>query len=458
MKNRSVYLLLFFFAAFLLFLRVAIDYDLWLHMAVGKFIWVTHSIPTHDLFSFSLPNYPYAYHSWLSEYILYGVFSKLGLWGVSIFYASLCALGTTLLFETFLYEKHRWHSFACFIITIPFFSYIIHARTQSVSFFFLCFIYWIYAKVRANPDKNGKYLYSVPLITFLWASMHGGFMQGIMIIAGLTGVLLLQKILIKRSISIALGAIVTTILNPYGIALHRQAIAMATDVSIRTLNQDWAPLFNNQPGALALGLVLTAAIIIVVIKNHTSIAETLLLTIFYVLTVISRRYALPLSVLLLPQAVSTVAILAYRNSKQYRTFHFYQIPAYIALTGLGLMVVTRIPLTIYGINQTNTYEKVYASYTPSLPFPYGAVQYLKTHTVPTKLLNDFNWGGYLTWNIPGHLFFINGFMDAYFAHGVSFARTYWNLIHKQADWQQTWDRYEFDGIFGEYSPDKKIIP
>jgi hypothetical protein len=457
MKNRSICYLLFFLTAFVLFLRVAIDYDLWLHLAIGQFIWVTHAIPKHDLFSFSLPNYPYAYHSWLMELILFAQYKAFGLWGVSLFYASLCALGATLLFDTFFENKYRRYLFATCIITIPIFSYIIHARTQTVSFFFLSLVYWIYTKVRANPAKNSRYLYSIPLITFCWANLHGGFIQGILIIGGLTGIVLLQQILIKRSITIALVATASTFLNPYGLTLHRQAFAMATDPTIRALNQDWAPLFNHQPGALALGIVLTAAMIIVLIKNHASYADKILLTIFYILTIISRRYALPFSVLLLPQVTSTIASIAQRFSKQYAIFHFYQIPAYGALCGLALIIVTKIPITISGMYQAYAHENVYASYNQSLPFPYGAVQFLKTHTVPARLLNDFNWGGYLIWNLPTRKFFVDGFMDAYIVHDVSFARTYWNLIHKQGDWQQTWDMYGFNAILAPINDHWQIV-
>ena len=56
-------LALFLVLTFAFYFRVVVDPDLGWHLRVGEFIWQTKTIPRKDLFSFSLPDYPYVYHS-----------------------------------------------------------------------------------------------------------------------------------------------------------------------------------------------------------------------------------------------------------------------------------------------------------------------------------------------------------------------------------------------------------
>ena len=62
---------LFFVLVFLLSLHVIVDTDFGWHMRVGEYIVLEKRIPKADLFSFSVPDYPYVYHSWGAEVLIY---------------------------------------------------------------------------------------------------------------------------------------------------------------------------------------------------------------------------------------------------------------------------------------------------------------------------------------------------------------------------------------------------
>lgn len=76
----------FLILSFLFFLRVPLDSDLGLHLTIGKYIADSGTIPRVDFLSFPAAGYPYVYHSWLTELLLYLFYTKGNLLGVSIFY------------------------------------------------------------------------------------------------------------------------------------------------------------------------------------------------------------------------------------------------------------------------------------------------------------------------------------------------------------------------------------
>ncbi len=48
-------------------------YDFWAHAAVGRWMWNHFEVPTHSLFLWSAPDYPWVAHSWLSQLLFYGL-------------------------------------------------------------------------------------------------------------------------------------------------------------------------------------------------------------------------------------------------------------------------------------------------------------------------------------------------------------------------------------------------
>src|SRR3972149_4366923 len=96
---RKSLIFLFWAAVFVLCIKVVIDTDFGWHLRIGEIIFSTKSIPNSDIFSFSLPDYPYVYHSWLGELLIY-IFYKLGgFWGVSLFFAAILFLSSIFIFK-----------------------------------------------------------------------------------------------------------------------------------------------------------------------------------------------------------------------------------------------------------------------------------------------------------------------------------------------------------------------
>jgi len=58
------------------------DPDLWWHITTGRLIVQSHTIPTHDPFSYTAAGKEWIPHEWLSEIAFYGVYHRFGLAGI----------------------------------------------------------------------------------------------------------------------------------------------------------------------------------------------------------------------------------------------------------------------------------------------------------------------------------------------------------------------------------------
>ena len=98
--HSQLFNVLFFIIIFCLSLKPVFDPDFGWHLGTGRFIVTRHQIPQTDIFSFSLPNHPYIAHSWLTDVIIFSIYSITKLWGTSIFFALITTLGIYFLSRT----------------------------------------------------------------------------------------------------------------------------------------------------------------------------------------------------------------------------------------------------------------------------------------------------------------------------------------------------------------------
>src|SRR5690348_2432309 len=75
------------------------DADTGYHIRTGEYILRTHTVPTHDIFSFITPPLPWFAHEWLSEVIMAWVHQLGGLTAIVIFFSLAIAVCYALLFK-----------------------------------------------------------------------------------------------------------------------------------------------------------------------------------------------------------------------------------------------------------------------------------------------------------------------------------------------------------------------
>lgn len=175
------YGLLIAFAAFICILttfKISADDDVFWHLATGRYIVQTNSIPSADVFGFVSQGQKWIPFEWGWDVLTYAVYNIGGFYSLSIFRTGIVLAIFFLFF--FLLKKHDVN-FPLLVI----FSFLLifgiltrlSIRPQLASYLFIVVIIYILF----NYKGNKSIIYKLPLIFLIWANMHMGLVLGMMI-------------------------------------------------------------------------------------------------------------------------------------------------------------------------------------------------------------------------------------------------------------------------------------
>lgn len=245
------------------------DGDLAAHIRMGETILASGEIPTRSLVSFTAPDELMVAHGWLSEVLL------AWLWGLGRLplVAALAAItmavthGAVVLFLRHRGSDPRWALAAGFVsLAISSTHWLARPHMFSILGVALTIIVLESGGRRRLPVVAGLFA--------LWANLHGGWAFGLLIMAlyplgHLIEALVSsearrQRLAAARADSVALAvAGAATLLNPFGIDLHREVSAAATNADLaRQMGEFMPPDFQAAAAFPFLaGLVITAVIL-----------------------------------------------------------------------------------------------------------------------------------------------------------------------------------------------------
>lgn len=457
--TNSSLLPIFFFLIFITAVQPVIDPDFGWHLMAGKSTVENHHAPQTDLFTFSYPDYPYPYHSWLTEVIYYLVFAPFGLLGVTLFISTLIAVGFTLAAAVTLpLLKHKYLIF----LLIPLFHPIqvltgFAVRTQTVSFLLLSLLIYL-----TQPTKKPqKLFYLTPFFFFLWVNLHGGFIIGL-------AYLLLHLILtlfltdpdkppvipLKHQFLIFALSFLATFANPYTYRVHQLSFQMLGNQTARAFNQDWLPaIISPNPAIQTSFWIITILTLLTIITTNTSQYHKLLLTLLFIPHFYYPRFTLPLSTALLFSLPPSLEFWFVRFKRQLN----FKAPIPAVLT-FFLLAYSLLKPTTQNLRNTlcaYTHPACYAKISQGLvDLPFNAITYLKLNPPPPNLLNNINWGGYLVWQLPGTKIYADSKMDNYFPGGKPFLQEYADLFLTKSDWSSYLDQHHINSAL--LSPDDPL--
>jgi len=165
------------------------SHDEWWHLKTGQWI-AEHGFrpPAKDVFTYTAAAYDWDNHEWLSETLMFliwrwGEERVVGGWRAVILAKALLLAATYLLLGRFLRQRAGPGAYG--LLVAVFLTLVAAAagrktfwpRPPVVSYFFMTFflyVLWLHRSGRlATP-----WLFALPVLTPLWANLHGGFLLG----------------------------------------------------------------------------------------------------------------------------------------------------------------------------------------------------------------------------------------------------------------------------------------
>lgn len=484
-KFHQIIIFLFYLLFFALLLRNSFSYldpDLGWHLKMGEDISIEKKVNyiNHYNFIFSESENYWLNHEWLSDFLLFQSYSKLGYIFINIFFALIIVLAIFLLNNFITKTISREKRFLLFLFplelialkaALPHFG----VRIQELSVLFLVILFLIIERFEKQSLNNNKnhwkvLLWLLPLVC-LWSNMHAGFLLGIVLLFFYFGVKLVEKIissypksLLYRSLNSFLSfekvlpykklitflffsviATITSFLNPYGLKLFDFLFQYKNTAYLKIISewfpQHYYPFMYWQ--ILYIGIIIT--ILIVAIFSYNKKDQKILnlwnfsFTLLFILLAIKSKRHFPLLF------VSSLPLLAQflfkdfgflftekkkklkKKSKLNFFINTYLIICFIIVIGLTLMMTKFIknPFTFF-----------------CQEYPCSAVSFIKNDPELNKLrlFNEYAWGGFLIHENPKQKIFIDGRQPQKPFKNHSYVEEY--LLFQKNDNEQTAEKIE----------------
>lgn len=466
---------------FLLALFPVSDFDVWTHLAIGRWIAAHGTLPQKELLTHTLAGQGSGYPSWLFELLLYGIYAISGFNGIILFKALVVATTFGLLFLIHRLRGADLHlSFPCLIGTALLIRFRFHQRPEILVYLFLALYLYLLTRYRL---RGGRGLYLIPFLQAIWANLHPSVLVGVIVIAlFLVGEAFQgrwERFTVKvpeslrsrfsffgdgqRCLAMSvlgrepparrpllplvwtlLGAILASWLNPYTLNSLQAPIALVRDPTSNLGFTEMLPI-SDFPLLLIsyLGVAGLALLSFSLNLKRVWLAELGLLLVFLPLPWMAVRsvsfFTLIVAPLIAPNLTQGVLAIRDRRANRGRySASSFRNPSWLspALSGGATLLLT---LVLFRTGIADPFRL--GGGVDLHQFPHGAAAFVEREKIPGRMYNAYDIGGYLAWRLyPQYQNFIDGRVSGrlLLEHG--------RVLQAVSGWQEVLDDYRVNFI------------
>ncbi len=460
---RAAALLVFFLTMALVFLMAArspIDTDLWWHLRAGQETVEQGKPLLEDVMSFTRAGAAWTNHSWLAQVVLYGLYRWGGFVAISGLVATLATVSMAFLYHT-MEGPALFRAFLILLASIVA-SFVWTARPETFSLALFALVGWILYRYKW---KRQKLLWALVPIFILWSNLHAGYALGLLLLgAFLAGEIFNRLVwnpgtmpLSNRELLQLLGFSVLSgiavLANPNGIETWLVPFRTVGVGAIQKLISEWAsPDFHELGQQVMLLLFLLGVVSFAFSRKRVDGTDLLPFLLFGYLAFVARRNFGPFALAAAPAISRALGSAALDWWEGFRR----QLPAIAETLAARIAASQNRPppawlrktlnLGLFAAISLAALVKMYAVSCPpvidvylSQSFPVQAVAWIETNQPPGLLFNSYNWGGYLTWQLPQYPVFIDGRTDLYNDEIID---QWLEVVNMGPGWQETLDRWK----------------
>jgi hypothetical protein len=443
MKENRFYLAVILLLLLIMALRTPLDTDMWWHLKAGEQTWSNKHVYAQDTFSFTRQGADWINHSWLSQVLMYILFRGGGYAALSIWVALSAVLSMALVYLQM--DGHSLLRGAVLILGGAVASVVWSPRPQIMSLVMFGLISYL---LYLFKWKKKNYLVWMLPIFLIWANLHAGYVLGIILIGSLIGGELINKLILGSPGSsldwpelrclalVVAGCMVMVLVNPFGIGMWKIPFNTVGVQVLQDLISEWAsPDFHQlfqQPLLWMLFLVIT---VLGTSTKKIDGADLLSLLVFSWLAFTARRNFGPFAMVSAP-LVTRYLDMDLEKWKG-KLAHDEKEISIGARNWINSAVIILLMATAgwkaFDVNETTFIQSAEEGI-----FPVEAVEYLQNEQLPGNIFNEYNWGGYLIWNLPEYPVFVDGRTDLY---GDVVLADYLFVMSGQIGWKDILDQY-----------------
>jgi hypothetical protein len=379
-------------------------HDYWFYVRVGKDIVQTGAVPTVDTFSYTYPGRPIFYQAWLSA-VIFWLAHSLGGATLTFLIRSICIAIAYALIWLIMREVDTGAKLATLLIILLGFSSSMNWSMRPQMFAYPLFALALWLLWRWHQGR-ARLLWLLPLITLLWANLHGSFILAFV----LMGSALVFGAGDRKQLMIWSGlALLATFINPRGIFVWQFVSDMLNSPSDQLFATEWRPPVNaGWQMNIFFGWLLLFIPLVAISPRRLSWLEWVWFLSFGWLALTGLRYVIWFMFIM---AILSGALLAeLLKSFQRAPVVEKSNPLFnYALSGLIFL----FPLMMLpGIRESWWKDSPAPYHTATTPIT--ATKWLAQHPdLPGPLFAEYTFGSYLTFALPARLVWIDNRFNAY---------------------------------------------
>jgi len=408
---------------FALSLRFPSDPDMGWHLRNGQDLLNNFSlIFAGDQYSWSMAGYPWVPHEWLTDITMAVINNQFGLIGLVVLFSVLMTF--LFYFAAGIFKTNKITQAIIAILTLSVSYNIIGVRPQMITILGVVIILYLLFKTRNDNPKLIKWL---PIIMLLWANLHGGFGIAFVIIATFVFAEFIRKILMgKAKYKKGVGKILSfaqmkmiglytglgflaTLINPSGWKVYLEIYQTFSDRNILNSISEWlgVTLYHQASYNLVI-LTLIILLLLFINKWKVDITKLILVIIMFYFSLSAWRHV-PIFAIVATPLIAEQFSYAIKDGVLAISKQFW-MPLVV------LIMAVFVGFNYYTSSKDGLVNE--EAYAAKARLPYGAIEYIRENNLGDKLLNEYNWGGYLVWKYPEEKVFIDGRMAIWKWNGI----------------------------------------
>jgi|WetSurSiteA1Bulk_404760.scaffolds.fasta_scaffold00409_4 hypothetical protein len=425
-KIISIFFLFLIFA--LHYLSIPLwDSDFWWHIANGRYIVTSGSLPEQDPFCFTsslkenknpFPEWEnfILKQYWLSQIIFYFIYDSFGTAGIIILRTLLLLLTLVIIF----WRLQRWSvnlPLSFIFLSIVFITSLMFTGERPV-LFTIIFCVLTFLLIEDFRDRKSKCIFLLIPLMLLWSNMHGGFIIGVMVISlfmlgeGIN-ILLKKSVFTKQEIFTFYSALVLAIgvslINPTGWDAFYITVNIPFKFKpIHENIQEYYSLYytfmfkvHSLPYSYVF-LALMFPIIVLLRRRNIELSHIMLLGFLLVPSLLARRFIIfyvVTAAMILGKEINIILNDLFRKKLS---------PVSIRKIMIMLTLTASLSAILYSVRYIYDYDKPTFDVAKTSYTPVDAVTFIENNKIWGNMFNDHGYGGYLSWRLyPTHKTFVD---------------------------------------------------
>ena len=415
--------------------NAVVDFDIWWHLRVGRWITENFAVPRTGLFSRTVSDRAWVAYSWGFEVLLARAEHWFGLPGVMLICVAMVMMVVFALFWMLLRLSGQFWT-AILLAAIGMWAIYHNTAPRPILFSMAFFCVMLALILDANRTARIEPLYLLPPIFLLWSNIHIQFIYGLFLITLFLGVNVAEYILkksgerlpylmereamlpLRRLAVVYMACILATLIGPYSFRLYGVVLEYAhSQVAYQSITELQALSFRTSAHYIQLLLVAAGFFALGRSRKGVDLFKLALLTIATVVAFRTTRDAWFV-------CIPCLAVIAEQCAPEQREAPAPVLQRTVEFVAAIVMLV--LLGRVYDVNDASLKQ------TMALRLPVHSAEYINANHLPGPLYNTLNFGGYLIWWMPNYPVSIDGRNDLY---GDEIDSRYWNSLRGFPEWR-----------------------